>query len=847
MWRAPRGRHPQPCIRRAPDSPRLRWSLLFYSQGTAISAIDHLPQIAVRVVHRESSAHAFSRLLTPSHAFSRLLTPSHAFSSLLKPSHAFSQVRVVHRESSAHAQVWLRAGADGALDIYHRSLRIGPHDVWVVLNNNPLPGCPYHLTVRAGNVCAEACTLEGLPLLSAPHRPPPLHFAPHPQLASQQRKDAFDGEPLRIPPLSAPFPFPTPPPLEVEAQAGQTTICQLTVRDKFGNARPPPTSHLTARLVRDGDGQETDVSISRTNPRHAAGPHAAEFLVHLTPLTAGWHELRCSDTTGAAAAVVRVHVRAGTSPSCTLVPGTALVGTPLLSAQWISFDLEPSDALGNPLEHPKSVRDTPLPHIHSSTCAPTHPPRIVRHDAPPNGGWSVQLMPAFAGAHDLNIAIGNTPAFGSPFVLDVRPGVVHAKRCTASGDGLMQTLPQQLATFTIEARDIFGNRCRFGGQAFSVTIAPRAHGHYGTVDRVTDNDDGSHTVHYTCAVSGSYSVQISHGRAPIDGSPFALTCWAEDDSRAPPHLLAKSRPTRPTHPSSPAKGAASGRAGALGSPARHGGGGGIGASNAYMSPRDARALGPHTGQSARESSPQGGMWHEGSTSSQYSNVSARYMQLYPAHAAAEATERTKSPPSPRRSASTPYLAGYSPRFHAARQESPSSRPTPRQPWAVPSAMAASPSEPPPSAGRPFAVQPPPSPHVWSSPAFRGAVGAPPSSAPSRSSVGSSIGAGIRTPRTANHALASPQRAAWAAAAQREREAVAARHATRTSQIRERVAQRASAHQVGARVASLAAAGSQWEAASDGHVWVADADEGGWMEDVSDGYSESLSLRRFCPS
>ena len=39
------------------------------------------------------------------------------------------KVRVVHRESSAHAQVWLGAGAHSALDISYRALHAGPHDV----------------------------------------------------------------------------------------------------------------------------------------------------------------------------------------------------------------------------------------------------------------------------------------------------------------------------------------------------------------------------------------------------------------------------------------------------------------------------------------------------------------------------------------------------------------------------------------------------------------------------------------------------------------------------------------------------------------------------------------------
>ena len=71
-------------------------------------------------------------------------------------------VRVIHRETSSQAQVWLRGGGDGALDIYYRSFHSGPHDVWVMLRGQPLPGCPHHLSVRPSPVCPTACTVEGM-------------------------------------------------------------------------------------------------------------------------------------------------------------------------------------------------------------------------------------------------------------------------------------------------------------------------------------------------------------------------------------------------------------------------------------------------------------------------------------------------------------------------------------------------------------------------------------------------------------------------------------------------------------------------------------------------------------
>ena len=205
-------------------------------------------------------------------------------------------------------------------------------------------------------------------------------------------------------------------------------------------------------------------------------------------LCAGMHDLRCVDAAGELAALVKVHVLAGLAVSCQLVPGTALVGTPLLAAQWIVFELEACDRLGNGLASPAATqRDAPLPTVTSSACVPSHPPTVTpirgRVDAEgrPAVAWEVQMMPAVAGSHPLHVSVGRTPAVGSPYTIDVRPGVVHAGRCTASGDGAHTTLPFRPTSFSLEARDAFGNVCSRGGHSFSVSIAPRAHGHYGAV------------------------------------------------------------------------------------------------------------------------------------------------------------------------------------------------------------------------------------------------------------------------------------------------------------------------------------------------------------------------------
>ena len=471
------------------------------------------------------------------------------------------RVRVVHHDTSAHAAVWLMAGHDNALDIHYRSMHAGAHDVWVLLHGNPLPGCPHHVTVRPASVCPNACTISGLQRTSPLPPVYPQHHGPHgvlhgpladaasgggasadgPWSVPGGRWDgvpsggwdaaggAADGAAGAVGGYGSPAPLvpPAVPPGEYQMCAGEAAIIKLTTSDVWGNARPPCTSHLSAVLCRESDRQQTAVAISRVSPQHAASRHAALFQLEWMALLAGWHELLCHDSTGSVAARARVHVRPGRAVSCQLVAGTNLTGSALVAGQWVAFDMEASDACGNGLSEPVDLSTTgahQVPTVVCSSCVPSHPPRVVQTSS---GSWEVQLMPAISGSHELHISIGPTAAVGSPFTVDVRPGLVQGRRCTVVGlDGTAPFLP---SNFTIEARDAFGNRCLRGGHHFSISIAPKGHGHYGKVEEIIDHDTGEYTVRYSTQCSGKYAVSVMLSRVAIEGSPLPLLSYQEDD------------------------------------------------------------------------------------------------------------------------------------------------------------------------------------------------------------------------------------------------------------------------------------------------------------------------------
>ena len=129
---------------------------------------------------------------------------------------------------------------------------------------------------------------------------------------------------------------------------------------------------------------------------------------------------------------------------------------------------------------------------------------------------------ATLGAHVLEITLDGNHIVGSPFSFKVGAGAAHASRCTACGAGVRTAAWNRPTTFTIVARDAFGHEIKKGGDDFHVSVAPRGHGHYGTVESVNDLGDGNYAVEYTAAISGRYGVEVRLGGVHIEGSPFPI-------------------------------------------------------------------------------------------------------------------------------------------------------------------------------------------------------------------------------------------------------------------------------------------------------------------------------------
>uniref|UniRef100_A0A3P9J076 Filamin C, gamma a (actin binding protein 280) n=1 Tax=Oryzias latipes TaxID=8090 RepID=A0A3P9J076_ORYLA len=130
-----------------------------------------------------------------------------------------------------------------------------------------------------------------------------------------------------------------------------------------------------------------------------------------------------------------------------------------------------------------------------------------------DGSCSVEYVPFTPGDYDVNINYGGQPIPGSPFRVPVKDPVDPTKvKCSGPGlgTGVRAHVPQN---FTVD--------CTQAGQA---PLDVKLYGPTGTVEPVgvKNNGDGTHTVHYTPAQDGPYTVSVKYSDQEVPHSPFKV-------------------------------------------------------------------------------------------------------------------------------------------------------------------------------------------------------------------------------------------------------------------------------------------------------------------------------------
>ncbi|KAJ3612558.1 hypothetical protein NHX12_020829 [Muraenolepis orangiensis] len=140
-----------------------------------------------------------------------------------------------------------------------------------------------------------------------------------------------------------------------------------------------------------------------------------------------------------------------------------------------------------------------------------------------DGSCSVEYIPFTPGEYDVNITFGGLPIPGSPFRVPVRE-LVDPGQVRCSGPGLGSGVRAQvLQTFTVD--------CSKAGLA---PLEVQLYGPTGLTEplNVTANGDGTHTVNYTPAKDGPYTVCVKYADQEVPRSPYKIkTLPAHDASK----------------------------------------------------------------------------------------------------------------------------------------------------------------------------------------------------------------------------------------------------------------------------------------------------------------------------
>ncbi|XP_046889363.1 filamin-C-like isoform X2 [Hypomesus transpacificus] len=130
-----------------------------------------------------------------------------------------------------------------------------------------------------------------------------------------------------------------------------------------------------------------------------------------------------------------------------------------------------------------------------------------------DGSCSVEYVPFTPGDYDVNINFGGHPIPGSPFRVPVNDVVDPSKvKCSGPGlgTGVRAHVPQ---TFTVDSA--------LAGKA---SLEVQLYGPSGSAEPVgvKNNGDGTHTVHYTPAQDGPYTVSVKYAQQEVPHSPFKV-------------------------------------------------------------------------------------------------------------------------------------------------------------------------------------------------------------------------------------------------------------------------------------------------------------------------------------
>jgi len=167
-------------------------------------------------------------------------------------------------------------------------------------------------------------------------------------------------------------------------------------------------------------------------------------------------------------------------------------------------------------------------------ASPSITPQVVDNQ---NGTYGVTYVATQPGKHVVSVQLKGKPISGSPWNVPVDRAPVDVSQTLVYGPGLERGTQGEPGVFTIESRDRLGQRIKFGGDPYRVTI--KGPNKEEEAPKIVDNHDGSYTVTYVPIDYGHHQIAVTlEGRnvakSPYDvnvskpkGYPDAMQCFAD--------------------------------------------------------------------------------------------------------------------------------------------------------------------------------------------------------------------------------------------------------------------------------------------------------------------------------
>ena len=146
-----------------------------------------------------------------------------------------------------------------------------------------------------------------------------------------------------------------------------------------------------------------------------------------------------------------------------------------------------------------------------------------------NGTYSAEYLVKQSGAYLVRAQLGGVHIMGSPFQATVLAGRTSARASSALGAGLRTAIAGQPASFTIVARDEYGNARSICGDQFVVSLSgterDRIPGSTSVRGVVSESGNGTYLVEYTVTSAGLYHIAVTLDERHVEGSPFGMQAF----------------------------------------------------------------------------------------------------------------------------------------------------------------------------------------------------------------------------------------------------------------------------------------------------------------------------------